>query len=163
MHSALFYRFTGGIDFILFPLAPDQARLLAGIFHYPVANTPGQAGRLTDLHSDPPFQHSKTMHKVQAISRTTRRVQRCSQAKRGWKAQVVSQDRSGVMETALVSSAPPVPSGQSLSPPIPSCRAPNLLPQLNRLEIRGSTETLSSTPPFLLWQILFLPYSYTSL
>lgn len=54
MQSVLFYRFAGGIDFILFPLAPDQARLFTGIFHYPVANIPGQSGRLTDLHSDLP-------------------------------------------------------------------------------------------------------------
>lgn len=56
MHSVLFYQFASGIDFILFPLAPDQARLLAGIFHYPTANIPGQSGHLTDLHSDPPLQ-----------------------------------------------------------------------------------------------------------
>jgi len=59
MHSVLFYHFAGGIDFILFPLAPDQARLLAGIFHYPVANIAGQSGRLTDLHSDPPLQQRR--------------------------------------------------------------------------------------------------------
>lgn len=59
MHSVLFYRFAGGIDFILFSLAPDQAQLLTGIFHYPVANTPGQSGRLTNLHSDPPLQQQQ--------------------------------------------------------------------------------------------------------
>lgn len=59
MHSAVFNHFTGGIDFILFPLAPDQAQLLTGIFHYPVANTPGQSGHLTNSHPDPPPQQQR--------------------------------------------------------------------------------------------------------
>lgn len=74
--SVLFYRFAGGIDFILFPLAPDQARLFRGIFHYPVANIPGQAGRLTDLHSDLPSSAARSRIKNKAISCTTPRLQR---------------------------------------------------------------------------------------
>lgn len=33
---------------------PRSSRLLAGIFHYPVANIAGQSSCLTDLHFDPP-------------------------------------------------------------------------------------------------------------
>lgn len=63
MHSAVFNHFTGGIDFILLPLAPDQAQLLTGIFHYPVANTSGQSGHLTNSTLTPLPSSSEGLHK----------------------------------------------------------------------------------------------------
>lgn len=117
MHSVLFYRFAGGIDFILFPLAPDQARLLAGIFHYPVANIPGRSGRLTDLHSDTPpssaAARSCIKHKLFLVQRADSSA--AAQAERGWKSLVALLDCKGVTEMPLVFSAPPLPS----SPPFP--------------------------------------------
>lgn len=91
---------------------PRSSRLLAGIFHYPVANIAGQSSRLTDLHFDPPlFSSSEIVHKARASS--CKNPLPPTPPPKGKTAGNPGLQRTG---TSLDFLLPPVPSSQLLSP-----------------------------------------------